>query len=249
VCSTPYQVLVIDNGSTDDTPILLEEHGVPFIRYNSNRGFAYAYNDAIDYALNSDSDLLLFCGNDIVLRPDSVDYLVKGLLETDYEMFCGNEILNREIIQENANALANFRYKFSFDEQKYTELKYSSGGMNHSCIIRKKSVIDKVGYYDVNFYPAYYEDNDYARRCDLTNVKYGTIESAIFYHFWSRSIHEGGLRELNTRRFSDNEAYYIRKWGGVVGEEKFVLPFGNGTVKIDDRDYEKKLLIGFGVKW
>ncbi len=247
VCSFPHEVFIINNGSVDDTAEVLKERGVPHVNYKENRGFSYAYNDALDRSLKSDDDLLLFCGNDIVFRPDSIDYLVRGMLETDYEMLCGNEVLNKEILSENKDALQNFKYKFSFEEQKYTELLYSPGGMNHSCLIRKKSVFDKVGYYDVNFFPAYFEDNDYARRCELSGIKYGTVESAIFYHFWSRSIHEGGLRELNNRRFNLNRAYYVHKWGGAVGEERYNKPFSNGDIKIDSRFYEQTLLSTLGV--
>jgi len=248
VCSYPYEIFIIDNGSTDDTPNFLKKWGINHIRYNENRGFSYAYNDAIDYALKGDNNLLLFCGNDIVFRPDSINYLVEALLNTGFEMFCGNEVLNKEILQENEEAVENFKYKFSFDEPVYTKLQYSRGGMNHSCIIRQKSVFDKVGYYDVNFYPAYFEDNDYARRCDLAGVKYGTVDSAVFYHFWSRSIHEGGLRELNDRRFSLNAQYYITKWGGSVGNESHTFPFNSGSdVRISTRDDELQALKGFGV--
>ena len=247
VCSCPHEVFIVDNGSVDYTPNWLKEQGIKHTRYNENRGFSYAYNDCLDYALKDDDDLLLFCGNDIVFRPESIDFMVKAITESDYEMLCGNEVLNKEILTENKDALANFKYKFSFDEKQYTELKYSQGGMNHSCLVRKKSAFDKVGYYDVNFYPAYFEDNDYARRCDLLGVKYGTVESAVFYHFWSRSIHEGGLKQLNDRRFTHNRAYYAHKWGGLVGKETYDLPFGNGELKIDSRYYEQNLLAELGV--
>ena len=246
--SYPHRILVIDNGSTDETQEFLEtQHRVQCIRYEENRGFSYAYNDALDYTFKDLDTLLLFCGNDTVFRPESIDFLVRGILETDYEMLCGNEILNKEILEENEKAMANFKYKFSFDEKKYDKLIVSHGGMNHSCLIRQKSSFDKVGYYDVNFYPAYFEDNDYARRCNLSGVKYGTVESATFYHFWSRTIYEGGLKALNDRRFNFNRDYYFRKWGGEIGSERYDQPFGVDSVKIDNRDQEEAILHKFGV--
>jgi len=247
-CSCPYEILIVDNGSTDDTLRWLRDNSINHIAYAENRGFSYAYNDAMDYALKDKNSLLLWCGNDIVFRPTCIDYLIQALRESDYEMFCANEVLNKEILVENEKALERFRYKYSFDEPEQSKLLYSPGGMNHSCIIRKKAVFDKVGYYDVGFYPAYFEDNDYARRCDLVGVKYVTVESAVFYHFWSRSIHEGGLRELNDRRFSLNQQYYITKWGGSIGNESYTSPFNSGSdVRISTRDDELQALKGFGV--
>lgn len=247
-CSYPYDIFIIDNGSTDETYNFLDNSGHEFRAYKLNMGFGYAYNDALDYAFKMrKADLLLWCGNDILLRPNSVDHMVKAITETDYEMFCGNEVLNKEVLSTNENAIAEFRFKFSFDEKKYDDLAYSHGGLNHSCLIRKKSVFDKVGYYDVNFYPAYFEDNDYARRSDLLKVKYGTVDSAIFYHFWSRTIYEGGIQPLNSRKFDFNRRYYIEKWGGAVGHETYDKPFNNNDVAIKDRRYELEVLKEHGV--
>lgn len=245
-CSNTHEVLIIDNGSTDDTLTFLKDSGINHIHYEQNRGYSYAYNDAMDYALTDDDNLLLWCGNDIVLRPCSIDWLVRAITESDYEMLCGNEILNKEILTVNPGAYKEFGYKFGFNEPKYTELKYGSGGMNHSCLIRKKSVFDKVGYYDVNFFPAYFEDNDYARRCDLLGIKYGTVESALFYHFWSRSIYEGGLKQLNSERFGKNRAYYISKWGGAPKQETYDKPFGSDSIPILSRKYESRVLESLG---
>jgi GT2 family glycosyltransferase len=242
-CSYPYEIFIVDNGSTDETHKWLTENNYNHRRYDFNMGFGYAYNDAMDYAFKKEDNLLLWCGNDIVFRPESINHMVKTMLETDYDMLCGNEILNKEVLDTNADVLREFKYKFSFDEPKYDKLEYTKGGMNHSCLIRKKSVFDKVGYYDVNLYPAYFEDNDYARRCDLLNIKYGTVLSAIFYHFWSRTIYEGGAGDLNRRTFERNRRYYIRKWGGQVGSETFTIPFDtDNNIKISTRDAELSII-------
>jgi GT2 family glycosyltransferase len=246
-CSYQYELFIIDNGSTDETPSFLKSSNINHIRYNENRGFSYAYNDAIDYTFKDTDNLLLFCGNDTMFRPNSIDFLVRGMLETDYEMLCGSEVLTRDILKENVEALENFKYDFSFDDKVYTELIINPKGMNHSCLIRRKSVIDKVGYYDIGFYPAYFEDNDYSKRCDLLDIKYGTVLSATFYHFWSRTIHEGGLRELNDVRFGINRNYYELKWGGLVGKETYNKPFGCGDIKISNRSSEDPYLRKLGV--
>ena len=246
--SYPVKMFIVDNGSTDDTYNWLNKSGFEFRSYKLNMGFSYAYNDALDYAFKTRKvNLLLWCGNDIVFRPDSVDYLVQGMLETDYEILCGNEVLNKQILEDQPDALKEFGYKFSFDEPKYDKLTTSYGGMNHSCIIRNKNSFDKVGYFDVNFYPAYFEDNDYARRCDLLGIKYGTVDSAIFYHFWSRTIYEGGIQALNKRKFDFNRRYYMEKWGGTPTHETYEKPFGGGDVVIKDRRFELEILKGHGV--
>lgn len=262
ITSHPYEVFIVNNGSYDGTEEWLKENGYNFANYKENMGFSYAYNNAMDYALTTEDSLLIFAGNDTVFHRKAIDYMVEAITTTDYEMFCGFEILNKIVLEENREAIKDFKYPFSFDvaEGQTDNLTYNIGGMNHSCMIRQKSVFDRVGYYDVNFYPAYFEDNDYARRCDLFNIKYGTVTSALFYHFWSRTIKEGGLANLNSSRFDKNKQYYISKWGGVVGREIFEIPFSNikfgiernsgdyyDSVKISTRDNELSILKGFGV--
>jgi GT2 family glycosyltransferase len=167
------------------------------------------------------ADLLLWCGNDILLRPNSVDHMVKAITETDYEMFCGNEVLNKEVLSTNENAIAEFRFKFSFDEKKYDDLAYSHGGLNHSCLIRKKSVFDKVGYYDVNFYPAYFEDNDYHYRMRMKGYDIKDIPGCKVKHENSGTMKAYNETELKMhhQRFREARSRYLIKWGGEPAHE------------------------------
>ena len=246
--SNEHEVFVVDNGSTDGTSEFLKESGINHISYKENRGFSYAYNDAMDHALKDDGDLLLFCGNDTVLDSNAIDHFVRALDESDLEMFSGNEIIDKAVLEVNEGALEAMKHKVSFVLPSYDYLHYTgNSGMNHSCLIRRKSVFDKIGYYDVNFYPAYFEDNDYNRRCGLAGIDCGLVHSAQFLHYWSRSIYEGGLASLNSVRFNINRSYYREKWGGGVGNESFKLPFGNSKLSINDRAYEIKVLQGLGI--
>lgn len=96
----------------------------------------------------------------------------------------------------------------------------------------------RVGEFDENFYPAYHEDNDYARRLFLaglsihspdsdgyrdngpsaTIAKFSPAESAVFYNSF-----EAGKR------------YYISKWGGLPQSERFDVPFDGDARSHDDR--------------
>lgn len=96
--------------------------------------------------------------------------------------------------------------------------------------------MNKVGYTDVAFYPAYFVDNDYARRMVNAGVKACCLASARFFHFWSRTIHQesGGS---NSGYFQNNSMYYRVKWGGNFGEET-LLP----NNLIDTRENEDTII-------
>ncbi|GAG68218.1 unnamed protein product, partial [marine sediment metagenome] len=83
---------------------------------------------------------------------------------------------------------------------------------------------EKVGYIDVNFYPAYFSDNDYCRRSANLGITSCTLLNAMYFHFWSRTIHQeiGGS---NHEFFKANSTFYRMKWGGPFGKEAFSVPF------------------------
>lgn len=83
-------------------------------------------------------------------------------------------------------------------------------------------------------------DNDYAYRTTLTpGIKLGTVESCWMFHFWSRTIYEGGMLHINNKYFPRNHLYYCKKWGGSPTQERFKTPFNlGGAVNIFDRSYE-----------
>ncbi len=61
----PDQVIVLDNGSTDDTVSVASEMGARCIALGANRGFAVAVNEGI---LRANSDWILILNNDVALQ-------------------------------------------------------------------------------------------------------------------------------------------------------------------------------------
>lgn len=104
-------------------------------------------------------------------------------------------------------------------------------------IVIGHATVTAVGYFDENFYPAYWEDNDYGYRMHLAGMAFpGVIplpsitvpDLAPVGHYVALS--SGAVKGLN---MSDNEAYYEKKWGGPSAQEKWVHPFNDPTKGID----------------
>ena len=81
-------------------------------------------------------------------------------------------------------------------------------------------LFSRIGNFDETFYPAYFEDNDYAHRMakegiPLTPVacRYNHVGSATMKAYTPTEM------EQHHHAFRANEAYYIRKWGGPPGKE------------------------------
>lgn len=111
------------------------------------------------------------------------------------------------------------------------------------CFRIDREVWLRVGPFDEEFYPAYWEDTDYRRRLRLAGVPFeewpveeaeviypgraryrsGIVhgkDAAIAYQGWT-----GEKQNWFQGRLVANEQRYIDKWGGIPGSERFEAPF------------------------
>jgi GT2 family glycosyltransferase len=100
------------------------------------------------------------------------------------------------------------------------------------------NMFDVIGRFDENFYPAYKEDQDYdyrIRKSIMKNRVLHGIEGVNSRHLGSMTIRSNGdyLRQ-NSDTHKMNYDYYLSKWGGDAGSEKWDVPFdGKDSVKRD----------------
>ena len=103
------------------------------------------------------------------------------------------------------------------------DLDFISSNNNWSAFILKVESYEKIGKFDENFFPAYFEDNDYAYRMTLSKAKVLYLES-LNPKIYRNSMTIQKDPSLN-QRFQLNREYYISKWGGIPSEEKYSKPF------------------------
>lgn len=223
---------IVGKPGDTDTANWLSSQGIANKVHNQNYGFPASINDIYDYAWKENNfDNLIILGNDVVLYPYAGDSLIALANISDYEVVSGLQYDVKDLANEFPEARKFFSgedYIFSDFSSKPWELftGYSEVlsvehmrlfDIQNMCLY-KKSVFDKIGYTDVNFYPAYFIDNDYARRIVQAGIKCCSLSNARFFHFWSRVIKQGSGGSTN-RNFENNRDYYKSKWGGFVGEE------------------------------
>lgn len=77
-----------------------------------------------------------------------------------------------------------------------------------------------VGKFDVNFYPAYFEDNDYHRRMLLKGYDIYSVPQAQYHHEGSGTLRAMSVEEQQKRAiaFRRCQAYFKFKWGGIHGQ-------------------------------
>jgi GT2 family glycosyltransferase len=86
-----------------------------------------------------------------------------------------------------------------------------------------KKTFTKVGAFDIRFFPAYYEDNDYEYRMKLQGLKTMAIPflNPFVFKDSMTMAKEPKLKELVQK----NKEYFVSKWGGLPKKETFKKPF------------------------
>lgn len=95
--------------------------------------------------------------------------------------------------------------------------------LNWCSFILSVEAYKKVGKFDENFFPAYFEDNDYFRRMQLSGVTI-IVNPMLNPVIYRNSMTIQKTPELNNG-FEKNRQYYISKWGGQPTQETFSTPF------------------------
>jgi glycosyltransferase involved in cell wall biosynthesis len=77
-------VLVVDDGSTDRTPLLLSEmDGIQVIRHSQNRGYGAGLKTAFDYAIEHGYDVLVTIDCDGQHQPQLIPAMAAALVDDD----------------------------------------------------------------------------------------------------------------------------------------------------------------------
>lgn len=233
-----YGIFIVVGKNDEATINLCKMENIPYVVHDTNLGFPRAVNDIYDAGwVYGDYDNIVIMGNDVVAYPYAVDSLIEVAETTDYEWICSVQYDVRSLIKEYPKEKRFFSgtnvvftdftvrpweaFKGYSDKIEFAEIGFSD--VQNLCLY-KKSVFEKIGYTDVNFYPAYFIDNDYARRGVNAELSACTVVNSRYFHFWSRTIHQESGGSTN-RAFEMNEDFYRKKWGGVFGKEKWKIPF------------------------
>lgn len=243
-------IVVGKPGDTDTINWLASNPHIKYVVHDKNYGFPKSVNDIYDFTwVNNDYDYLILAGNDIIAYPTSVDSLIELADETDYTCISSLQYDVKDLIKDYPDA----EKFFSGDKAIFTDFSSRPWDLftGHSgersvadmqlfdiqnLCLYKKDVFDSIGYTDVSFFPAYFVDNDYARRIVISGLRCCTLASSRFFHFWSRTIHQGSGGSTD-KYFKNNRDYYRSKWGGDFGKERNSPPY-----KIEDRLLEEQII-------
>lgn len=217
--ATPYEVIVVDDGSSDDTTTRIPAiEGVRYVRNSSNQGFIGSCNRGAALARG---EFLVFLNNDTAVQPGWLDALL-GTFESYRDAgLVGAKLLYPDgTLQEAGGILYNDgrggnygRFDAPLDP-RYTHVRdvdYCSG----AAVAIRKDLFDRLGGFDDRYRPAYYEDADLAMRVREAGqrVLYQPHSMVIHFEGITSGTSEGsGIKSYQVR----NREIFAQRWGDTL---------------------------------
>ena len=241
----PYELIIVDNGSHDETTSLLDRiENVSVIKNNENLGFIKGCNQG---ASKAKGKYLLFLNNDIIVTPGWLSKLVKTIENypkcgaVGCKLIWPNGKLQEagSIIWSDGSALGYGREGDPMHpEYSYLrEVDYCSG----ACLLVRKDLFQQLGGFDERYSPAYYEDSDLC--LGIWGLGYKVVfqpDVVVFHHeFTSSSFNKA------TALMATNQSKFVAKRKDTLKDKFDPSPNnilyardirqGNRILVVDDR--------------
>lgn len=183
------------------------------IMHDIERSVAGAWNRGIEMAMENGHKTYLVTAVDVALDERTVEGLVRF----------GTDNPGVDIWSSSNHGCAQIDTRGTVD------------GCDFSCFVIRKSTIDRFGWFDKEYKPAYFEDNDY-----ITRVVVGGGSAKML--LGTKHVHEGSLTIKTDPEmahhvahwFHSNEARFLAKWGqksddfDMIRTACFKSPFNSG---------------------
>jgi GT2 family glycosyltransferase/tetratricopeptide (TPR) repeat protein/2-polyprenyl-3-methyl-5-hydroxy-6-metoxy-1,4-benzoquinol methylase len=190
----PYELIFVDNASTDDTVEYLR--AVPnsrLIANTDNRGFPAAANQGIQAATGQQ---VLLLNNDCVVPAGWLDRLLRALYSDPQIGLvgpCSNYVSGEqqvpvtytEMVELDAFAAAWARD----NDRKWVDTDRLVG----FCLLIRRAVINKIGLLDERFGTGCFEDDDYSLRALQAGFRAVVARDAFVHHYGGRTFVGSGV--------------------------------------------------------
>lgn len=214
------EIVVVDNGSTDDShqavPAAFPE--VTPLRLEENRGISPGINLGIRYAMRTGHDYLLILNNDIEVHPEMATELL-AVLESDPGIGCvgpktyyhaeRNRLWSAGGIIRFRESVTRERGMGEIDHGQYDrteEVDYVNG----CAMLVPRRVVERIGLWD----PVYFlgvEDADWCMRMKRAGLHCWFAHRALLWHMVSPTT--GGYTPGRTFHTGRSTALFVRRFG------------------------------------
>jgi GT2 family glycosyltransferase len=247
-----YEVIVVDNGSTDDSLFKIK-NGYPQIRIIENKrnlGFAEGNNVGMRESV---SDYILLLNDDTVVGKSILKDLVEAM-QTDPNIgIAGPEILYYDApdqIWSAGGKISLFGYASHLGKGRKVESHNHTDFVPYICgcaIIIKKEVLNKIGLLDKEYF-VYFEDADYCFRANKAGYRCLYVPSPTVWHKvkaeWINNPVQAYYSMRNAFVFARKNLRGPRKFTFIASQIFLIFPYYSVKLIGKDAKIFKKLVTG-----
>jgi len=242
----PFEVIVVDDGSRDETPERLAEiDGIRAIHNAENLGFVGTCNAG---AAAARGEFVLFLNNDTVVTPGWLEALVCCFEEEPDAGLVGAKLVYPDGRLQEAGGIvfrdgsgwnygrfddpADPRYNFR------READYVSG----AAILLRRALFERLGGFDSRYAPAYYEDTDLAFAVRAAGYKVYYEPRATVIHF--EGITSGTDTASGVKRYQVvNREKFLAKWQDALAPQPAPIDDARDAPRAATFRAKKRILI------
>lgn len=208
-----YELIVVDNGSTDGTlEYLKAQKDIKLITNDENVGAPFARNQGLQIA---SGEYIVFLDNDVVVTRNWLDILISysrnnhelGLIGPMSNYVSGPQYVPDSNF-EDLDAIHKFAGKFSL---KNREKLSPANRLILFAMFAKRDVIEKIGGFDPLYGKWGFEDDDYCIRALIAGYKLAIAEDVFIYHKGSSTSVSANI-DYN-KLLEENWENFKKKWG------------------------------------
>ena len=238
-----YEIIIVDNGSTDESVKHLKKlEEIKFISNRKNLGFAGGNNTAIRHIIEKgESEFILLLNNDTIAEKDFLSELVNAAQVEKKAGILGPKIYysdyqsKKNIIQSAGSKINLYLGKFPrVKSEKNTAVDFVIG----ACLLIKTEVIRKIGLLDKRYF-LLFEDTDWCFRAQKAGYSVLYVPNSTIWHKTSQSVKKISEVYYYTRNlfwFEFKHANYFQLACFLLNYFVFIFPkyfFGYLFVKRD----------------
>lgn len=205
----PYEVIVVDNGSTDGTEDICLREEVLYVSVPNRLGFPAACNVGMRVASGNE---LLLLNNDVLVTPRWLDNMLACLYAE-----AGTGIVGPMTDYASGKQQVKLEYTDLFEAAERFNQPNPAKWMTVErivglCFLFRRELLERIGYLDESFSPGHYEDDDYCYRARLAGYTLKIAGDVFVRHHGSATF--GKEEEARVRRLIEtNRQRFIDKWG------------------------------------
>lgn len=231
VTDEPYELIFVDNGSTDGTvEYLRSQSNTRVIANPQNRGYPAAANQGLQAATGSQ---ILLLNNDVVVATGWLRRLLTALYsQPDIGLVgpCSNNAPAPQKIEatyDDLSGMDGFAWEWAKQRDGNRLVTESLGGF---CMLVRREVVERIGLLDERFGLGTMEDDDFCLRARRAGFRAAVAQDSFIHHIGHQTFRGAGIDF--DKLHQKNLELFRSKWEKEDGLPPGSLDFGRTSIII-----------------